>query len=51
MCGYCGDDPVTYGGSRFEYDRAQGWEDYPQNDYPDGFYAGFGGRVDRSIYG
>lgn len=36
VCGQCGDDPVTYRGDRFEYDRAHGWEDYPLNGYPEG---------------
>lgn len=26
ICQKCGDDPVTYNGDRYEYDRAHGWD-------------------------
>lgn len=28
-CGYCGDDPVSACVTRYEYDRAAGWDDPP----------------------
>jgi rRNA maturation endonuclease Nob1 len=27
VCGWCGNDPVSYNGDRRQYDLAHGWED------------------------